>query len=110
MKKTLFKQGISRTLLMVPVLAAVMFAASEMGIYGQGFYNNNPGNASPENEGSGGSGNSSGNGNGLRAGGNENTQDGGQATKVPIEDGWGILLIGGIGYGLYIAKRKKQGP
>jgi hypothetical protein len=45
----------------------------------------------------------------FRAGGTENTDDGGQSTRVsPVKDGWGVLIIAGIGYGFFLARRKKD--
>ncbi|MDR2057937.1 MAG: hypothetical protein LBP83_06605, partial [Dysgonamonadaceae bacterium] len=56
-----------------------------------------------------------GNGNGndrsglFRASGTENQDDSGQQTRVlPVNDGWEIVVITGIGYGFCIAWRRRK--
>ena len=101
----------NRMLLILLLLAGTPQMAGDTGVFAQGIYSRNAAASENERENERETGQSNGNdGGGLfRAGGKENPTDGGQASKIsPVKDGWGILVIAGIGYGCCIALRKKR--
>jgi hypothetical protein len=105
MKVISFISNIRRTLLIILLL--VMTALTEPDANAQGLYSHNKTASEKE---TGGDSNTNDNSSDrlFRAGSTENPTDSGQANKIsPLKDGWGILLIAGIGYGFCITRWKR---
>jgi hypothetical protein len=92
---------IYRMLLVFLLVVACPPADPGAGVYAQGIYSRNEDTSGDdEDDGDGATGL-------FRAGGTENPDDGGQASKMsPLKDGWSLLVIAGIGYGFFIVRRK----
>jgi hypothetical protein len=107
MKVTSFTSNIRRTLLAILLLVTAAFTAP--GINAQGLYSHNKTASEQESGGNSNKNNNNSDGSLFRAGGTENPDDRGQATKIsPMRDGWEILLIAEIGYGFCIARRRRN--
>ena len=114
MKKTFITSNTRRLLAAVFLTASVSFMTPVTDVSAQGLYRKNASSGNVENENDSHSGtfsndgdgeNGEGSGKSLRAGSRE---EGGQQSRVPLKDGWSILVIAGIGYGCCIALRKRR--
>jgi hypothetical protein len=95
---------ISRILLITLFLAVVPLSEPRPDIFAQGIYSRHV--ESSENGKENVENNTGSKGGIYRAGG---TEGGGQASKIsPVNDAWSILVMAGIGYGLCLARRKKN--
>jgi hypothetical protein len=109
MKKTIYSLVAGRILLTVILLAGSSFTESGANVFAQGIYSRNKAASETETGDETGENNNNSDGSLFRAGSTENTADRGLANKIsPLKDGWEIMLIAGIGYGFFIAKRKKD--
>jgi hypothetical protein len=94
---------IYRMLLIFLLVAGCPLINPCLPVYAQGIYSRNEDTSGDDEDDEDG-------GTGLfRAGGTENPDDGGQASKMsPLKDGWSLLVIAGVGYGFFIARRKDK--
>ncbi|MDR2058229.1 MAG: hypothetical protein LBP83_08150 [Dysgonamonadaceae bacterium] len=98
------KHFIYRILLTALLTAGIQPLGGDASALAQGIYSNQSNSENGEEDG-----NDSNRSGLFRAGGTENPNDGGQATRVlPVNDGWEVVVITGIGYGFCIAWRRRR--
>ena len=98
----------NRMLLILLLLAGTPRMAGDTGVFAQGIYSRNAAASENERENERETGQSNGNGGGglFRAGG---TEGGGEASKIsPLKDGWSVVIVAAIGYGCFVARRKRE--